>query len=813
MRAVDPAVPRTATRHTLTQRVAVLRPGATDLIDAGFVAALTIVAMLNLITTFNSLSFLLVALVAVLLGIVCAHLASALGWPWLAGLALAGVVYFVFGGVAALRPDTIGGVVPSVKTLTGLAGLAITGWKGLLTTLPPIAGDSQFLVLVWFLGLLAGVVGYGVARATRSPGWVLLAPAGLFAVVTLLGGTKPSALLVSGLGFAAFAVGWVIVRTDRRRHLIGTGAARASTVVAGTGLVVAALVAGALLGPILPGVGGARTVLRDYVQPPIDVSQYPSPLPGLVKFSSESRKQYFDVQLASVTGAPAGSRLRLAVLDQYTGLGWSASGTAVFGAGFRRVGSVLPVNATGQPTDVTVTVSPEFAGLVELRNWVPSLGPSSAITFQGSNARTHLDALAYDEDKGQVLVTDGLQGGDAVDLTTYPVPELAAGAKPTPAGTVMVSGSASDFMNEALNPLMGQGAAPWDRLMNIGHAFTQGFWSDGSKPGEGYYLPGNGQGRLQTFMDGQQFIGSDEQYAAAFALAANRLGFPARVVFGANIESDGAVYGKDVIAWVEVNTTAGWQIVPPAEYIPSRSRTPEQVPPDQQQDNQATQVPPPNPVDPPGNLSDLAAQANAGHGQNQHNGSSALTLWLRVGAYAGGAILAIALVVGALVAVKAMRAGRRRQRGTPGQQIAGGWRELIDRARDTGAKVTPGPLTHLEQANSLNLAPISYMVAPTDRAMFGPADPDAASVAVYWQQVDAAKTALIADKSRVRRLATLVNPRSLLPMVPATAPSRHSAPVTGTTIESAPAQPPAVMAAQATMRRPDFQAPESGIRP
>jgi len=767
-------MPKTATRRSLTQRVVSVWPKAADLVDAVFVAGLGLVALLGFGSTFDSLQFLVVAAIAIVVGLVAAHLTHALGWPWLAGLGLGVVFHFMFGGAVALRANVINGVVPSGQTLGDLAGLAVGGWKQLLTTLPPVAGNSPFLVLLWLLGLFGAIAGYMVARAKTSPQLALLVPTALFVLVILLGGVQPSALLIQGLGFAVLTVSWVVVRTNRRRQLIGTGTARLSRLISGVVLVAIALAAGWFAGPVLPGTFTVRNVLRTYIQPPIDVSQYPSPLPGFVKFASPTRQQFFNVQLATVTGAPTGARLRLAVLDQYTGLGWSASGTSVYGSGFRRVGSVLPVKADGQPTDITVTLTPEFASLAELRNWVPSLGPSSSVSFQGTNADSHLNNLAYDTDKGQVLITDGAQGDETVSLTTYPVPILADNATPIAAGMVMVPNSASDFMSGAIANLSGSADNAWERLMNVGRSFAQGYWSDGSKPGEGFYLPGDGQGRLQTFMDGQQFIGSDEQYAAAFALVANRLGYPARVVFGANIGTDGTVMGKDVIVWVEVETSDGWAAVPTELYIPDRNRTPEQIPPDRRSDNQATQVPPPNPAQPPGTLDDLTDQANAGRGQTPPNAPAVLPAWVRPAIYVGISLLGVASILTLLGLTKLARAKRRRRHGSPVRQIAAGWQELLDRARDTGITVVIASLTHKEQAAYIGSAPLAAMVTPTDRAMFGPMPPDAQASAAYWRDVDQVKTAMLAGKGSLRRLMVRINPRSLLPLVPVTHPVTQS---------------------------------------
>src|SRR5205823_2085539 len=91
-----------------------------------------------------------------------------------------------------------------------------------------------------------------------------------------------------------------------------------------------------------------------------------------------------------------------------------------------------------------------------------------------------------------------------------------------------------------------------------------------------------------------------EQYAAAYALAANYLGIPTRVVLGARPAPDGVVRGSDVHAWVEVHLADGsWAPIPQTEFMPDTSKRPDQQPPQEVQDANAAVVPPPNAVHQP----------------------------------------------------------------------------------------------------------------------------------------------------------------------------------------------------------------------
>jgi len=766
VRVVDPEEPRAVARRSTTGRTWRLTPTSADLVDGGLLAALCLLGLLGWSTTFDSLWFLGVGAIGLVLGIACVHVATGLRLPWWVGLLASGMAYFVVGGAVALRRDLVAGVAPSRATIVDLAHLAVAGWKHLLTTVPPVGSEAGYLVLPWLLGLVFGVVGYSIARATSSPFAVLLAPFVLFCLIILLSRPVPGHVMIQGLGAAGLAVGWAILRAQRRRRLVGTGTVRASRILTGTALVLAAGLVGFLAGPVLPGTAATpRLVLRTYVQPPIDVSSYPSPLPGFVKFASAARGEYFDIALLSTTGLDAGAMLRIAVLDQYTGLGWSASGTSILGSGFRRVGAVLPTTIAGPGTPITVTVTDAYAGLAELNPWIPAVGPSMTVTFQGDNAKAHLNNLGYDADKGQALVTGRRRGGATVDLVSTPVPWVAGDDTPSPGGVVVVPTSASDFAASAIDTLAADGQTPWDRLMNVGRAFAAGFWSDGSKDGEGRYLPGNGQGRLAYFFAAPQLVGSDEQYAAAFALAANRLGYPARVGFGARVPDGGVVAGKNIIPWVEIDTAQGWQAVPTELYIPDRNRSPEQLPPDRTTNDHALDVPPPRPQEPPGTLDDLTTKATAGRGHPTEDQEPPAEVvagpLVRWGIYAGTAAGGVLLLVVLIGVVKALRTVRRRVGGSPAQRIAGGWQDMLDRARDLGYPAVGDQLTRREQSGQLGLAPAQSLAVSADRVMFSPAAPDTVTARGFWGEVDGAKRALMKQRGPVRRMLARVNPRSL----------------------------------------------------
>lgn len=143
--------------------------------------------------------------------------------------------------------------------------------------------------------------------------------------------------------------------------------------------------------------------------------------------------------------------------------------------------------------------------------------------------------------------------------------------------------------------------------MAIARAMKErGAYSDGTAAGETQYLPGHGAGRITRFLAGRELVGNDEQYASTFALAANQLGIPTRVVLGAIIPDGGTIKGQDVRAWVEVLDSSGqWFAIPEATFTPNKDKRPNLDPPPPPAEQQAENVPPPNAVRPPGSLDSL----------------------------------------------------------------------------------------------------------------------------------------------------------------------------------------------------------------
>jgi hypothetical protein len=306
----------------------------------------------------------------------------------------------------------------------------------------------------------------------------------------------------------------------------------------------------------------------------------------------------------------------------------------------------------------------------------------------------------------------------------------------------------------------------WSQVKNVAqYMHDTGAYSDGG-PGQGQYLPGHSVGRLTSFLNARQLVGTDEQYAAAFALMSNQIGMPARVVLGAEPEAGGVVKGQDVHAWVEVHLSDGrWVAISQKQFMPDSSRQPNQQPPQPIANANASVVPPPDAARPPSTF-DTAQQSDASSAQSQHLapklGFQIPGFLITALMWGGPPLTAIVAICLLILGLKARRRHLRRTRGHPTTRLAKGWHELLDHARDLGSAV-PSGRTRKEQATMLGTPDIGHLAMAADSGIFGPGDPNEDSVNAYWDSVDQACHAMSEKAGRWARIRAAISLRSLRP--------------------------------------------------
>lgn len=836
--------------NRLVRLLTPLRPDRSATIDLVATAVLVGLALVGFRTTFYGPGWLLPAALGIALGLWNAHLVTAYRWPIAVLAPLLAVTYYLFGGVAAVRDDLVIGVIPTGRTFAALTREPVAGWKELLTSVPPLDSAGPHLALPFLFALVGAAVTDATARRF-SGGLAAVPPLVLLGVSLALGTMTPAATGIQGVGFAIALLTWLSVRAARTRPPLQNGAGRTARAITAAALLAASAVGAAVVGPALPGAQDTvRTVWRTGLVPPYDVSQFPSPLAGFRRFTKDNPGKLWETPLLNVVGLPEGTPVRFAVLDSYDGFVFGAGNQAAaggdqplgsvtpddpadLGPGFHKVGSHIDVSAAGDPVTATVAiVSRDWPEV-----WVPTVGTVTALSFEGPRARDLQDGLRLNAGTGTAVLPIKLAPGDGYTVTGIVDPNAtrqfadpadpanpADRAKPPvtpslPPDVALATGSLVDpgqlgFLSTRVDAWTGAIDDPWRKVLAVANQLRSGgAYTDGGtgKDFEAVYLPGHSLNRMRRFFNSTQLAGNDEQYATALALAANRIGVPARVVVGAVPQPDGTVAGSDVHAWVEVKTAQGsWQTIPTAAFVPPRSRKPS---PSQEQTPQrktGVQVPPPAANNPPSlhegpDQAQIASQLRPPP-KNSFLDPSTWPAWLRwVLLIVGGPGLALLLAWGVMRGTKTLRRYARARRGTPARRIARGWVDVLDEARDLGHRVGPTG-TRLEQAATIAGtggarrplpgphgpaspggppppgapgAPgtdtsgsgvrelLAGLAAAANAHVFGPGDPSDEDARRYWQQVARARRELRSRHGRLARLRAALSPGSLL-SVPAT---------------------------------------------
>uniref|UniRef100_UPI00289D8B49 transglutaminase family protein n=1 Tax=Microbacterium sp. TaxID=51671 RepID=UPI00289D8B49 len=691
-------------------------------------------------------------------------------------LSLAGATvgsYIVFGGALALPHTALLGIVPTLDTLQQLAIGTVTSWKQLLTTVPPVAASDGHLIVPFILTLVGGVLTGSLALRARHAAWALLPATVVLVATILLGVAQPAAPLVQGVVLAVVATVWLAlrrawehdraavrvesagasdaesVRSSRTRRLVAAGAVLA--VATGVGVTTAAVAA-----PPVP-----RYILRDFVVPPFDITQYPSPLQSFRGYVRDDA----DETLFTVTGLPEDGRVRLATMDAYDGIVYNVSDDgAGSSSAFTPIRSNMSPEAEGTPATVRVEIG-DLTGV-----WVPDVGSVRAFAFDGPRAAELARTTHFNDATGTAVAPEGLAAGDAYTMTTV-VPKQPSDAALADVPFAALKMPKQTGIPEKIADLASKAVADAETPIERARALeswlhTDGFFSHGLAD-DVISLSGHGASRITTLFGGDQMIGDDEQYAVAMALMATQLGMPARVVMGWHPGEDdqaGAVFtatGDNLHAWVEIAfENVGWVTFDP---------TPDE---DNQPNDQTTKpranpkpqvLQPPPPAQEPADLPPAIAED-----REQEDEDTAGIDWLGPVLLYGGISLGVLLLLAApfivMGVVKGARRARRRSAARTADRISGGWDELVDSAVDLRAPVVAGA-TRSESAAVVGAAfaqpRVTELATRADLDVYGPGDPAPEDVEAFWREVDDIVGEMRGSTSLWQRLRARLSLRSL----------------------------------------------------
>lgn len=713
---------------------------------------------------YRDAAFVLLAVVGVSLGIAIALAGTLAQWPpW--GVVLATVAAFTVVGVPLAVPArTVYGVLPEPAGLLELyAGVAL-GWRQLLTIDLPVGAYQALLVPALVLLLGGPVVTLTVAVRSGRGELAGLVPLAIFPLAVALGPEQPVLPISTVIALATTLLLWMAVwRRHRRAAAVGAAGTSdsrwlsARTLAAGVALLLVASGVGAATVAVIPP-GGDRTVLRTVVERPFDPLDQPSPLAA---YRASFAPDIASETVLTVTGAPAGSRVRIAVLDSYDG--------AVFGVGSDQVDS-----ASGRfvriPTERDLAgrdgepVSVSFAVLRSTGVWLPTVGEFGAISIAGDDAADLRDRFVFNAVTGTAALVGGVPVGlaytlDAVLPTTVStsLDEEVPGAAAVP-GITAIPESLGTWLNDVLVGVEGSGPRLQRALETLR---GQGYLSHGVADDEAPSRSGHSVERIDALFTNRPMVGDAEQYAVAAALIARELGFPSRVVLGYGpLEGEGttALVESERTAWVEVSTAvAGWM---PVDVVPQRRELPlaepdEPIPVSRPQN--AVQPP----VDDPPPLEELAPPEI-----EQSDDSTLDPFWQAVlaGLRVVGSVLLVAGLISSpmlgIFAAKVRRRRRRRSAGDPTTRILGGWRDVTDEARDYGLAL-PLAATRSEVATAIGRPQALVLARVADRAVYAPEEPSAVEADRVWATADALRASFAEGQTRRERWRAAISPRSL----------------------------------------------------
>ena len=736
-------------------------------IDLGAVAVLVAVAIIGFGPAFDSPFFLVTGFGALLLGLAVAASGALLRWGLLTVAAATVGGYAVFGAPLAVPTTTLGGIVPTLESVIALAGGAVFAWKQFVTAVAPFAASDAFLVVPFLSVLLTAVIAGSIALRARQWAWAVLPTGVLLVLAIAFGTTQTAAPIVQGAVFAITAVAWAAYRRSVTAQQYAAQSGSISTqrrgrrVLAAAGVIALAVGLGAGASAAAAP-SGPRYVVRDAILPPIDMRDYVSPLQSFRAYVRDKA----DETLFTVSGLPEGGRVRLATLDAYDGVVYNvASEGAGASASFQRLGDRIPAAVEGEQASVDVEIG-ALRGV-----WLPDVGYLTGIRYDGDRADDLKRSTFYNRATGVGVVTAGLREGDAYSLdvvvprtpTRAELEEAAVAPLALPPQQNVPEGSAS-----LASTIVGGADTPFEQADALATTLsTQGFFSHGLE-GEAISRAGHGSERIQSLLaTPERMVGDDEQYAVTMALLAGQLGLPARVVMGFYPDEDAAgstfaATGEHLHAWVEIAFDEyGWVVfdpTPPEDQVPTDQQT---VP---QTELQPQTLQPPPPAQDPVNLPPDVPE-DEGNDDDDDNDAFA---WLAIVAYVAaglGVLIVLAAPFAAVLLLKLLRRRRRREEGAPSQRASGAWAEVIDTARDLGAKPPAGGTRRDDArlvADALAAPAVVAVAERADAGVFGPGEPADADVEALWREVDEVVGGMRGSVGFWRRLRSRLSLRSLL---------------------------------------------------
>ncbi len=679
-------------------------PGPADGPAAAALAALSAAAVLSLGRVFTDAGWVVPLLAAVVVPHIAGYLARRRGWAEPAAVAAAlGSLLVV--AIWVVAPETTRAGVPTGSSLDRLADLLRDGgWvlRDHAAPVPPTAG----VLLLCMAGVgLAAALSDVLAFPLRSALGAVSPALAVFVVASTLttsGPRVPATVAFLGAAAAFLALQHRRLRPDRGRRTAtpisptatsGGGRARrgprsGTGLAAGLPLAVAAVTAGVLLGPLMPGARGDPWL--DYRSGASGTATGYTTVSPLVDIKSRLLGMS-DREVMTVRSQRA-AYWRLVALDSFDGETWTLD------ADTRRGPS-----GAGDPHGSGAFRAEYSVGPLGGR-WVPAAADPVAV-----EGLTGVRVVP----SSRTLVAPESVSGRTYVVWSEPPPtrptaaQQAATAEPTPRelrSLLDLPGSfPADLRRRARRIVAGAGN-PWEAAVRL-----EAFFLDGSFTYDLSVPPGHGDNAIREFLEERR--GFCEQFAGTYAALARAAGLPARVAVGftPGRRSGGRFHVTDgnAHAWPEV-WFAGLGWVPfeptPAGDAPGqppgpRGDSPSTVPPEPSATTTTTTTTVASSTPAPSTPGDPGTDGGGASGPS--GAARRLGPWF----------LAAGLLVTAGVFRKRAAAWwtrrRRRRAALPAASVTGAWHDVVDRLSGAGLPVGASltPLEAAATARSMTLAP------------------------------------------------------------------------------------------------------------
>ncbi len=592
-------------------------------------------------------------------------------------LAVSGIVSLLamlwFLAVAVLQDSALL-VIPTPSAVDGIYQGIVSGWSDILS-LPltvTVTGSPGLLVFPCVVAWICAMVGSELVQRTRVPlaGMVLPVLSFICALFFGIGGGGSRVLLALALALAVLVFAGISARPLVDPSTTGPTKASGRNVgsvrrmlEAGT-VSLCALVIALLLGSSVPLIASGKPYdARVTEVPPSAPVQAINPLDQLAVWAAQPAKPVMIVH-SSYSGP-----WRLAVLPTWDPVdGWTTSDASTF----YRIGNEVPgPNLAPAQVGTGDATAAQQVHILDLPGpWLPAAQRPLTVTGVAALAQPST---------GELLAASGRAAGAQYDVTSSVPTTTPNAAADGPGNFPLIAGIPPDVQSLAVQ--LTQGAVtPWAKASALVSAL-------GGKGSKYQFLATAPSGTdtqvLQNFLVGtgpSAHQGTSEQFAGGFALLAEALNLPTRVVveFHAGTEVDGVwhVSTKDAFAAAEVEfANIGWVLFDPT---PRPDSAP--APKDETVKGSST-ISTSTPPVPAGKRFVQGTPPAA----TSSSGGTALIHGLVVAGLVVGLILAVlgamALLVGS---ARGRRTRKRRNAYEARDRVMGAWIESLELVRDLG---------------------------------------------------------------------------------------------------------------------------------